>query len=94
LISYFTNYSYADLPHFGALTINNKGLFWQIHLSLHLAAVATLNWRPVYDIEQRTKLLENEIALLKESNARIARFEQELFSSSNQTPSTGDSSPT
>jgi hypothetical protein len=56
--------------------------------------LATLNWRPVYDIEQRTKLLEKEIALLKERNARIARFEQELFSSSNQTPSTGDSSPT
>jgi len=74
-----------------------------------------LNWRPVYDIEQRTKqlrieslesekrLLESEkqmresekrLKLLQESNARIARFEQELFSSSNQAPSTGDSSPT
>ena len=73
------------------------------------------NWRPVYDIEQRTNKLElNALAserqmrssekqilesekrmkLLQESNARIARFEQELFSSSNPTPSTGDSSPT
>jgi hypothetical protein len=34
------------------------------------------------------------LKLLQESNARIARFEQELFSSSTQTPSTGDSSPT
>jgi hypothetical protein len=56
--------------------------------------LATFNWRPVYDIEQRTKQLEKENKLLKESNARIARFEQELFSSSNQAPSTGDSSPT
>ncbi len=70
--------------------------------------LATLNWRPVYDIEQETerlrieslesekRLLESEkrLRLLQESNARIARFEQELFSSSNQAPSTGDSSPT
>ena len=70
--------------------------------------LAMLNWRPVYDIEQETvrlrvrslesekRLLESEKRLkqLQESNARIARFEQELFSSSNQTPSTGDSSPT
>jgi len=63
--------------------------------------LATLNWRPVYDIEQRTRQLrieslesEKRLKLLQESNARIARFEQELFSSSNQAPSTGDSSPT
>ena len=70
--------------------------------------LATLNWRPVYDIEQESerlrvrsvesekRLLESEKRLkqLQESNARIDRFEQELFSSSNQTPSTGDSSPT
>ena len=63
--------------------------------------LATLNWRPVYDIEQETERLrieslesEKRLKLLQESNARIARFEQELFSSSNQAPSTGDSSPT
>jgi hypothetical protein len=77
--------------------------------------LATLNWRPVYDIEQRTRQLrveslesekrllasekrlqesEKRLKQLQESNARIARFEQELFSSSNQAPSTGDSSPT
>ena len=70
--------------------------------------LAMLNWRPVYDIEQETerlrvsslesekRLLESEKRLkqLQESNARIARFEQELFSSSSQAPSTGDSSPT
>ena len=77
--------------------------------------LAVFNWRPVYDIEQRTRqlrieslesekrllesekrLLESEkrLKLLQESNARIARFEHELFSSSNQAPSTGDSSPT
>jgi hypothetical protein len=60
-----------------------------------------LNWRPVYDIEQETERLrvrslesEKRLKQLQESNARIARLEQELFSSSNPTPSTGDSSPT
>jgi hypothetical protein len=70
--------------------------------------LAMLNWRPVYDIEQETKRLriasleserrlhesEKRLKQLQESNSRIARFEQELFSSSTQTPSTGDSSPT
>ena len=70
--------------------------------------LAMLNWRPVYDIEQETERLriallaserrlqesEKRLKQLQESNARIARFEQELFSSSTQTPSTGDSSPT
>ena len=69
--------------------------------------LAMFNWRPVYDIEQETerlrieslasekRLLESEkrLKLLQESNARIARFEQELFPSSTQAPSTGDSSP-
>jgi hypothetical protein len=63
--------------------------------------LAMFNWRPVYDIEMRgreseRRLLESEkrLKLLQESNDRIARFEQELFSSSNQAPSSGDSSPT
>ena len=97
-------------------------------LPLWRRCLAMLNWRPVYDIELRTKLheislldserrmqetarrvqeserrmqeserrtrqLESEIAQLKESNARIARFERELFSSSTPLPSTDDSSP-
>ena len=56
--------------------------------------LAMVNWRPVYDIEQRTKQLrieslesEKRLKLLQEINHRIARFEQELFSSSNQAPS-------
>ena len=70
--------------------------------------LAMVNWRPVYDIEQETEKLRIEslesekrmqeskkrLKLLQESNDRIARFEQELFSSSNQAHSTGDSSPT
>jgi hypothetical protein len=70
--------------------------------------LAMCNWRPVYDIEQETErlriesleskkqLLESEkrLKLLQQSNARIERFEQELFSSSNPAPSIGDSSPT
>jgi Skp family chaperone for outer membrane proteins len=44
--------------------------------------------------ERRLQESEKRLKQLQESNARIARFEQELFSSSTQTPSTGDSSPT
>ena len=53
--------------------------------------LATLNWRPVYDIEQeserlrieslesekRTKLVENEIAQLKLENKRLAELERQ-----------------
>ena len=44
--------------------------------------------------EKRLLASEKRLKLLQESDARIARFEQELFSSSTQPPSTGDSSPT
>ena len=54
--------------------------------------LATLNWRPVYDIEQeserlrieslesekRTKLVENEIAQLKLENKRLAELESRM----------------
>ena len=56
--------------------------------------LAMLNWRPVYDIEQETERLRQEVKQLRESNARIDRFERELFSSSTRTPFTDDSSPT
>ena len=61
--------------------------------------LATLNWRPVYDIEQReleserrTKLVENEIAQLKLENKRLAELESRMAAlllnadSSSQTP--------
>ena len=51
-----------------------------------------------YALEQSTKQLRNETEQLKKENARLAainsrldRFEQEHFSSLNQTLSTGDS---
>ena len=46
------------------------------------------------EAERHLQQLESEIVLLKESNARLARFEQELLSCSTPAPSTGDSSPT
>ena len=54
--------------------------------------LATLNWRPVYDIEQRTKRLEREIAQMQLENKRLAelnsRMDALLLSadSSSQTP--------
>ena len=61
--------------------------------------LATLNWRPVYDIEQReleserrTKLVENEIAQLKLENKRLAELESRMdalllnVDTSSQTP--------
>ena len=61
--------------------------------------LAMLNWRPVYDIEQRTKQLrieslesEKRLKLLKKENERLAELESRLDSllvnadSSSQTP--------
>ncbi len=50
--------------------------------------------RRLHENEKRLHESEKRLKQLQESNSRIARFEQELFSSSTQTPSTGDSSPT
>jgi hypothetical protein len=47
--------------------------------------LATLNWRPVYDIEmrgreseKRTKQLESEIEQLREENRRLAALESRM----------------
>ena len=67
--------------------------------------LATLNWRPVYDIElrqleseRRTKLLENEIEQLDIENRRLSVLESRLDalllnadSSSQTPPATGSS---
>jgi phosphate uptake regulator len=61
-------------------------------LPLWRRLLATLNWRPVYDIEQeterlkirslesekRTKLLEKEIDQLDQENKRLAELESKL----------------
>ena len=44
---------------------------WLSTLPLWRRCLAMLNWRPVYDIEQRTKLLEIE-------NKRLAEIESRL----------------
>jgi len=67
---------------------------WLSTLPLWRRWLARLNWHPVYAIDQEIERLRRETEALRESNARIDRFERELFSSSSQTPSTGDSSPT
>jgi hypothetical protein len=65
---------------------------WVSTLPLWRRCLAMLNWRPVYDIEQRTKLLENEIAEIKTENKRLAELESRLDAlllnadSSSQTP--------
>ena len=61
--------------------------------------LATFNWRPVYDIEQRTKQLrieslesEKRLNLLKRENERLAELESRMdalllnVDSSSQTP--------
>ena len=61
--------------------------------------LAMLNWRPVYDIEQRTKQLrieslesEKRLKLLREENRRLAELESRMDAlllsadSSSQTP--------
>ena len=100
LISFTSSYGDDNLFHFGRLKTAD-----QIGVCLHLAALAAL----AGDVQLASRLrhpavneaAEDRIArkrkclkLLQESNATIACFEQELFSSSSQAPSTGDSSPT
>jgi hypothetical protein len=72
-------------------------------LPLWRRCLAMLNWRPVYDIEQReleskkrTKLLESEIAQLKLENKRLAELDSRMDalllsadSSSQAPPATG-----
>jgi len=54
--------------------------------------LATLNWRPVYDIEQRTKQLRREAEQLRKENERLAELESRMDAlllnadSSSQTP--------
>jgi hypothetical protein len=54
--------------------------------------LATLNWRPVYDIEQRTRQLRSEAEQLREENRRLAELESRMDAlllsadSSSQTP--------
>jgi hypothetical protein len=51
-----------------------------------------LNWRPVYDIEHRTKQLESEIAQMQLENKRLAELNSRMdalllsANSSSQTP--------
>ncbi len=37
-----------------------------------------MNWRPVYEIEQQTRLIEIETEQLKRENARLAKIESKL----------------
>ena len=72
---------------------------WVSTLPLWRRLLAMLNWRPVYDIEQRTKQLrieslesEKRLKLLREENRRLAELESRLDAlllnadSSSQTP--------
>jgi hypothetical protein len=65
---------------------------WVSTLPLWRRLLATFNWRPVYDIEQRTMRLEHEIAQMQLENKRLAelnsRMDALLLSadSSSQTP--------
>jgi hypothetical protein len=54
--------------------------------------LATLNWRPVHDIEQRTRRLRLEAEQLRKENERLAALESRMDAllrnadSSSQTP--------
>ena len=53
--------------------------------------LAMLNWRPVYDIEQRTKLLLHENERLAALNSRMDALLRNDDSSSQTPPATGSS---
>jgi hypothetical protein len=76
-ISFLTNYGHGAFFHFSALPLDE-----QIGVSLHTAALAALNWRPVFEIEQET-------AWLRHVNARFDALSQQSDLSS-QTPPQAD----
>jgi hypothetical protein len=51
---------------------------WLSTLPLWRRCLAMLNWRPVYDIEQQTKLLKIENEQLDFENKRLAEIESRL----------------
>jgi type VI protein secretion system component VasK len=53
--------------------------------------LATLNWRPIYDIEQRTKLLRQENERLAALNSKMDALLRNVDSSSQTPPATGSS---
>ena len=53
--------------------------------------LATLNWRPVYDIEQRTRQLRKENKRLAELESRMDALLLSAASSSQTPPATGSS---
>jgi hypothetical protein len=73
LISFTTNYGVANLSRFRRLPAPVT-----VAVGLHLAALATLNWRPVYDIEQKTRQLRIETEQLREENRRLAELESRM----------------
>ena len=77
-ISFFSNIGYGPLIHLRAAALDE-----QIGVCLHLAALAMLNWRPVYDIEQETRRL-------REANKRLDAVLQ-LSDSNWPTPPSADS---
>ena len=62
---------------------------WVSTLPLWRRCLAMLNWRPVYDIEQRTRQLKSENKRLAELESRLDVFLLNADSSSQTPPSTG-----
>jgi hypothetical protein len=62
---------------------------WVSTLSPWRRLLATLNWRPVYDIEQRTKQLRKENKRLAELESRMDALLLNVDSSSQTPPATG-----
>ena len=90
LISFTANYGDDNLIQFSSIAVAHK-----IGLCLPLPPwrrlLATLNWRPVYDIEQRTKLLRQENERLAALNSRMDALLRNVDSSSQTPPATGSS---
>jgi hypothetical protein len=62
---------------------------WVSTLPLWRRCLAMLNWRPVYDIEQRTRQLKSENKRLAELESRLDALLLNADSSSQTPPSTG-----
>jgi hypothetical protein len=77
LISFTTNYGDDNLLHFGTIQTSDQiGVVSTLPPWRRL--LATFNWRPVYDIEQRTKQLKSEIEQLDTENRRLAALNSRM----------------
>jgi hypothetical protein len=85
--SLFTGYSHVDLFWGATLPFNQ-----QIGVSLLLASLSTLNWRPIVDLEIRSTERKKRMQRLAELNAKLSAISCSSATNSSPTDPTPNES--